>query len=412
MHSAPVPQDVHPQLYQAAGVGAPPGPQWGVPGPAPVPQGPGPTPPTQDWNNRRLAEIQHPQPQPQPPNPYEHREPSIRPPPPPRQQHSPRQEQMMQYRDQNRHTPIRRPTTPPALNNITPSSYSGSQGLPQPPPVTQTSAPNRITNPNYGAPNTGVGLPPTAVHGGPGPMPPYGRGNSPPPEIRPLADDRPPSPGPNYPPPQFGHHPNSSLPGGIAAGAPPPTAAAAAEAAAARERNDQPLASFKHRLDPDEDYKINHKIPANLETRNRLENHHHRRPSPPDRKPSPRGRQTPPRGRQPSPPRHRRGSSEARLEDQRQANENYHPSEAAHHPPTLPSMLQQQPPPQHEHLPPIGENGRDDRREAYEPASRKIEINEDYDDEDNDEKRIGGSGGRNSPQRSIMNGQPKIEAQG
>lgn len=414
-HSAPVPQDVHPQLYQAAGVGAPPGPQWGASGPAPAPQGPGAAAPGsgQDWN-RRLAEIQHPQPQPQPPNPYEHRDP-IRPPPPPRQI-SPRQEHMMQYREQHRHTPVRRATPPPNLNHITPSSYPGPQGLPQPPPpATQTSAPNRITNPNYGAPpntSSNIGPPSNVVHAAPGPMPPYGRGNSPPPEIRPLADDRAPSPGPNYPHQHYQHHPTSSQPGGIAAGAPPPLEAiVAAEAAAMRERNDKPLTGYKHRLDPDEDYKLNHKIPANGGSRSRLENHHHRRPSPPDRKPSPRGRPSSPRGRQPSPPiRHRRGSSEARLEDQRLANENYHPSEAAHHPPTLPSMLQQ-PPPQHDHLPPMSETVRDDRQDVYESASRKMEINEDYDDEENDDKRAGGSGGRNSPQRNILNGQPKIEAQ-
>ncbi|MCJ1267451.1 hypothetical protein MMC22_007336 [Lobaria immixta] len=417
-HSAPVPQDVHPQLYQAAGVGAPPGPQWGAPGPAPVQQGPGPTATgsNQDWG-RRLAEIQHPQPQPQPPNPYDQRE-AIRPPPAPRQI-SPRQEQMMQYREQHRHTPVRRATPPPNLNHIAPSSYSGPQGLPQPPPqVSQPPAQNRITNPNYG-PSSSVGLPPSGGHGAPpGPMPPYGRGNSPPPEIRPLADDRAPSPGPNYSHQQhYQHQPNPSQSGGIAAGAPPPTAAlaaaeAAAAAAAAREREDRPTAGFKRMHDAEDDFIKGHKLLANGESRTRLGDHHHRRPSPPDRKPSPpRGRPSPPHVRQPSPPvRRRQGSSEARLEDQRRADENYHPSEAAHHPATLPSM-HQQPPPPHEHLPPMVENGRDDRREVYEPASRKMDVNEDYDDEEDDDKRAGGSGGRNSPQRINMNGPPKSESQ-
>ena len=47
----------------------------------------------------------------------------------------------------------------------------------------------------------------------------------------------------------------------------------------------------------------------------------------------------------------------------------------------------------------------------YEPASRKMDVNEDYDDEDEDDKRLGGSGGRNSPQRTSMNGPLKSEPQ-
>ncbi len=408
-HSAPAPRDVHPQLYQAAGVGAPPGPQWGAPGPASVPPGAGPTPSgpsSQDWSRHHLAEIQHPQPQPQPPNPYDRPRDPIRPPPPPRQI-SPRSEQMMQYRDQNRHTPVRRSTPPPTLNHMPPSSYSGPQGLPQPPPpASQAPAPNRISNPNYGAPNAGVAHAPSGGHGGPG-LPPHGRGNSPPPEIRPLADDRGPSPGPSYSHHHY-HHSTPSQTGGIAAGAPPPVAAlAAAEAAAARERDDRPLTGFKRMHEPDDDYKVPHKIPANGDSRSRLENFHHRRASP-DSKPS-RGRPSPPRIRQASPPgRDRRGSSEARLEDQRRPDENYHPSEAAHHPQTLPSMLPQQPPP-HEHLPAMGEHGRDNRRDFYEAASRDIDLEENYDSEAEEGKVSGGSGGRNSPQRNMMNGQTKVE---
>ena len=418
---APVPQDVHPQQYQAAGVGAPPGPQWGVPGPGSMPQVPGPAPPgpAHDWN-RRLAEIQQPQPQPQPPNPYDQRE-SIRAPLPQRQM-SPRQEQMRQYQEPRLHTPVRRPSPPPIVTHPGSGSYSGQQGLPQPlgPPAPQTSAPNRITNPNYGAPSGSVGPPPNGGHGGPGPIPPYGRGNSPPPEIRPIAEDRPPSPGPSYPHPHHYHPAPPSQPGGIAAGAPPPVAAlAAAEAAARSEREERPLSGFKRMHDPEDDYKGMHKVPANGETRSRMDDHIYRRPSPPpDRKPSPRQRLSPPRGRQPpSPIRHPRESSEARHEDQRRADENYHPSEAAHHPPTLPSMHQQPQPPAHvqvqEHLPTINDTGRDERnRETYEAAARKMDVDEDYDDEGDDEKRLGGSGGRNSPQRGMMAGQTKIEAQG
>ncbi|KAL9038492.1 MAG: hypothetical protein Q9214_005257 [Letrouitia sp. 1 TL-2023] len=399
---APVPQDIHPQQYQAAGVGAPPRPQWSVGGPAQT-QGPGPAPagPPHDWN-RRLAEIQHPQPQPQQSMPYDQRERG----PPPRQL-SPRIEQI-RYQEQHRHTPVRRPSPPSNLNHVAPNAYSAQQGLPQPqasaPPPT---GPNRINNPNYTAPNTSIIHNHGGNHGPPGPMPPYGRGNSPPPEIRPITDDRPPSPGPSYGHQQYQHHPNPSQPGILAAGAPPPREALAAAEAAARDRDDRPT-SLKRPYEPDDDYKMMHKNPANGDSRGRLESLHHRRPSPPDRKPSP-GRRgpSPARGRQSTPPsRHRRGSSEARHENQRRADENYHPSEAAHHPPALPSMHHQQSQP--EHRQPLTETNRDDRRD-YEPAARKVEVDEDYDDEVEDEKRAGGSGGRGSPQRGMVNGQAKAE---
>ncbi|KAI4220562.1 MAG: hypothetical protein L6R36_007533 [Xanthoria steineri] len=394
----PAPQDVHPQQYQAAGVGAPPGPQWGVPGPAPMPQGPAPAPagPPHDWN-RRLADIQHPQPQPQISNPYEHRDRG----PPPARQPSPRLEQV-RYQDQQRHTPIRRPSPTQNLGHMSSTPYPGPQGLPQPQiPAPQPPAPSRINNTSYGAPSSAMMHAQPSTHGPPGPMPPYGRGNSPPPEIRPITDDRPPSPGPSYGHGQYQHHPNPSQPGILTAGAPPPREALAAAEAAARE--ERPPTGFKRSYEPEDDYKFSHKTPANDETRSRVESHRHRRPSPPDRKPSPPRRgPSPPRGRQPSPPvPHPRNASEVRHEEQRRADESYHPSEAAHHPPTLPSM-QQQPPA--DHHPASAESARDERRETFEAAARKMEVDEDYDDE-----AEGGSGGRNSPQRGMMNAQPKTE---
>ena len=388
-HSVPVPQDVHPQQYQAAGVGAPPGVQWGMGAPAAGPPGQGPTPPApvNDWNSR-LAAIDHPQQR--PPSLYDQRDPI-------RQPLSPRQQQRRQYEEQHRHTPVRRPSPPSNVNHISSVSYPTSQGLPQPAPLQPQPVPTRITNPNYPAPNSGIG-PSNGYPSGPGPIPPTGRGNSPIPEIRPIADDRAPSPNPGYPHQQYQPHPNLSNTGGIAGGAPPPTAAlAAAEAAAAavtRDRDERPSGGYKRMVDPEDDYKLSHKKPANGEIRSRLDDHLYRRNSPTERPSSPRER-------------HRRSSSEIRREDQRRVNENYHPSEAAHHPTTL-SSLHQQPEP----LPPSVEASRDNQREPYEPAARKMEVDEDYDDEGEDEKRMVGSGGRNSPQRGLMNGQPKSEPQG
>lgn len=421
--NAPVPQDVHPQQYQAAGVGAPPGPQWGVPsGPTSVLHGTAPTSngSAPDWS-RRLADIPNPtQPPAQPANIYDQREP-LRAPLSQRQM-SPRQEQMRQYQEQHRHTPIRRPSPPPHMNHNGPITYSAPQALPQPQPSIPQPLPNRIPNPNYGAPDANLRLAtsvPTSGPVGPGPRAPYGRGDSPPPEIRPIAEPRPASPGLSYPQQQYQHHPNTSQAVGIAAGAPPPMAALAAAEAAARESHDRPIIGFKRGHESDEEYKVPNKHPTNGENRSRLEDIRHRRPSPPDRKASPRPRQVSPRGRPQSPPygrpaspppsRHSRSSSAARRDEQRRADENYHPSEAAHHPQTLPSMQPQQPPPVEPPQTPASETGRDERRETYEAAARKMEVDEDYDDDGEDQKR---KEERNSPQHSQVNGQPpKVEIQ-
>ncbi|KAI9697270.1 MAG: hypothetical protein M1836_004834 [Candelina mexicana] len=401
--SAPLPQDVHPQMYQAAGVGGPPGPQWGATAPPSGPPGPPPAPPgpNHDWN-RRLAEIQ--QPQPQPPNPYDQRD-GIRPPPPPRQP-SPRQEQMRQYQEQHRHTPVRRGLSPsPKIHHSAPNPYGGPQGLPQPPPPPppqsqplQTQPPqNRITNPNYGHTPAHIPQPTSAGPNGtgaPGPLPPYGRGNSPPPEVRPIIDDRAPSPGSTYQHQHYQHHPNPSQPGGIASGAPPPAAALAAAEAAARDRDDRPPSALK-RMREWEDETVPMKKPANDENRVRLDDHRHHRLSPPDRRNSPHDL-------------HGRSPSEVRRNDDlRRVAEKYHPSAAAHHPPSVPVMERQH------HLQPLPEAPKDERREQHEPAARKMDVDEDYDDDGDEVKREIPHGQDHSPRNghSIVNGQPKSEPQ-
>lgn len=411
-HAAPVPQDVHPQQYQAAGVGAPPGPQWGAPGPAPGPHGHVQpiAAPVSDWN-RQLAAIETPQ-RP-PPAPYDQRD-AMRPLPPPRPQ-SPRVDQL-RYSD--RHTPGRRPSPSPNMNHIAPNSYPGPPGLPQPAPLQPPpAAPTRITNPNYGAPNAGIAPPPpNGGHAAPNSNPPYGRGNSPPPEIRPLVEDRPSSPG--YPRHPYHHQSNNSQTGGIAAGAPPPVAALAAAEAAARDNKDDRLGvGVKRSMDVDDDYKMANKKPANGDTtRGRHEEHYYSQASPVGGPSSPRDRA------------HPRSASELQRDDQRRtADDNYHPSQAAHHPPTLPSLhphpepqppvqaLPPPPPPQPQHLPPMVEPPppppRTEPRDL-EPAIRKVELDDDYNDDGEDEKRLGGSsGGRSSPPRSLLNGPTKMESQ-
>ena len=410
--NAPVPQDVHPQQYQAAGVGAPPGPQWGVPAPVLHGSNPSQNGSVPEWN-RRLADIPNPPP-PQPPSLYDQREP-LRGPPSQRQM-SPRQDQMRQFQEPHRHTPLRRGTPPPPVNHGSAMTYSTPQALPQPQPsIPPQPAPNRIPNPNYVAAETGLRLATNNAPVAPGPRAPYGRGDSPPPEIKPIAEPRPVSPGPSYPQQHYQqHHPNTSQSVGIAAGAPPPAAALAAAEAAAREHHDRPIAGFKRGHESDDDYKFPNKHPANGESRSRLDDYHHRRHSPPERYSSPGLKRSPPSGRPQSPygrpasppiSRHSRSSSAARREDRRRADETYHPSEAAHHPPTLPSMNQAPvEPPQT----PASEVGREERRDTYEAAARKMEVDEDYDEEGEDQKR---KEERNSPQHNGVNGPPKVEVQ-
>lgn len=193
----------------------------------------------------------------------------------------------------------------------------------------------------------------------------------------------------------------------------------AAAEAAARERDDRPPTGFKRAHESDEEQMAPIKHAANGETRSRLEDHHHRRPSPPDRKASPRQMPisprdmvSPPRGRVVTPPRrHSRSSSGARREEQRRADENYHPSEAAHHPPTLPMVPPPAQAPNEAPPTPASDVGRDERKEAYEAAARKMDVDEDYDDDPEDEKRKSGSGGRSSPLRGSATGPANVESE-
>ncbi|KAI9792447.1 MAG: hypothetical protein M1816_002331 [Peltula sp. TS41687] len=409
-NSAPLPQDVHPQAYQAPGVGGPPRPQWGnPPGPTPPVQAPPPHPSSTngEWG-QRLAEIQHPPPLtagPPPPNPYGEKD-AIRPPPP--RQPSPRQEQLRHY---ERPAPSRRPMSPsPRVTHAAPGPYPPPSGLPQhgplPHPPASQPPPSRIPNPNYGAPTPNI-LPPAnlgpsnAGPPGPGPMPPYSR-NSPPPEVRPLVEDKVSSPTSGHPHQGYQHQP-----GGIAGGAPPPEAALVAAEAAARDRNDRTPSVKRMREWSDENGSV--KKIASDENRVRVDDHHHRRPSPSN------NQLTSPQDL------HGRSPSEARrADDQRRPDEGYHPPEGPHRPPSLPSMNHGPYPPMSQGPPPPKE---EQRRDDHEPAARKVDVDEDYDDDAEDDKRHVMSAGRQGPERTspssangmhggnnIMNGMNKAEA--
>lgn len=417
-NSAPLPQDVHPQAYQPAAVNGPPGPQWGA-APPHAQQGP-PTNPF-DYDRNRMAAMQAGQPsQPVPGGqlpPYDHRDGGRQGVPPPPRPGSPRQEPM-RYQEPPRSQPTPRRGSPsPRTHSAAPNMYQGPQPPPQGQPSQQPShqqPPHRITNPNYG-PHV-PSAPPAAINGPPG-QGPYGRMPSPGPEsrpipeVRPLVENRPPSAGSQYPPQTYQHHANPAGPPGIAGGAPAPAAALAAAEAAQREREERtPSAAPKRSYREWEDGNgADQKPPSGDEKRPRLDDGYGRRPSPSPRPRSPMRRYSP--------------APELRHLDERRMNDGYHPSEAAHHPPSLPAMHQGTPqPPQP--FPNINDAIKDERKDFgpppppstsvppqstpqpppppqqhHEAAARKMEVDEDYDDEGEDEKRPAPrvSSERNSP---------------
>lgn len=228
-----------------------------------------------------------------------------------------------------------------------------------PPPIQshQQQAPlNRITNPNFEgqtipAPSPNVG--PPIIHN---PLPPYARTASAGPEVRPIMENRPPSPRSvfphhNQPKPLFRpHHPDPGAPSGIASGAPAPASALAAAEAAARDRDDRPASVIpikRHREWEDREDESIHKKNATEETRARLDDPYQGRRSPAlPITPHEREKVGPSRMSAilSGPPSVPKSSPDGgrRAEEVRLANENYRPSEVAHHPAPLNTILQQE----------------------------------------------------------------------
>lgn len=429
--SAPAPQDVHPQAYQPASINGPAAPQWGAPQPQQPPHGPAPPAlGAPEWN-RPLAQIRDPGLPPQQLNPYDQRE-GIRPPAQHGAQRPPsplKQEPMRPYQEPSRPPTngpgpsgptgppgppppggMRRGLSPsPKTHHVAPSPYhppppqltpqasqaqphlpphqqqqpqQQQQGPPPPPPS------NRIPNPNYGAQaNNGPPPPPPPPIGLNGPSsqgpPPYGRIGSPAPEVRPIVENRPGSPRAGYP--GAYHHPDPSSASGIAAGAPAPASALAAAEQAARDREDRPPTAPPKRHREWEDNEHPHpKPPTNDEKRQKLDEPHSRRPSPPHRMSSP---QVPRHSPQDGP-------------DPRRFNDGYHPSEAAHHPPSLPPINATQA------LPRVSETPKQERTEHHEPAARHMEVDENYDDDGEEAKPSAAKSERSSPRNAPTNGAP------
>ncbi|KAJ5974475.1 hypothetical protein N7481_011685 [Penicillium waksmanii] len=419
---APQPQDVHPQAYQAPGVGQPPAPQWGAPAPVgPPAQAPAPPRQIADWN-RGINDL------------------ASQGPAPPRPMALTSATQSVPLALSLRQALVRSPVVlspillvaqvtrpnwavrllilhntclklqmlPPSGHERAPSggfppggswastscspcccrSSSGSQWRPSP------HLPLLLLVPlGHLLLITAPSLPPlrSALFG-----------KSDPPHLARATLTNTPAP----------PAPNST---GIASGAPAPASAAAAAAAAeaaARERGeDRPASAMKRGREWEGESGPVKKL-ASDENRARLDDQNSRRPSPPAHLPSPSEMQ-------------RRSSSEARREDARRANENYHPSEAAHHPPTLPS-IQNMPPPRFEwsqpsshergrcsrlqRTPPREEAPRPEAPASHEPPARKMDVDEDYDDDADEEKKAvaapkGSPNGENAA-NGTSNGRP------
>lgn len=403
---APQPADVHPQAYQAAGPSGPVGPQWG--GSAQQPPAGGPPQAPAGAGDNWAGRLSNVNPPPQPPNPYENRgEPFRGPPPPPQRQPSPPQDQQMRQGGY----PEPRGAVPPGPSRRGPSPAPAGHQYGQPPPPPPSQGPNlgdrRVANPNWGGPPpSSAGPPSNSANGANTPSngaAPFRPTSSPRGEIRPH-DNRMPSPKTAYPqhpgassyPP---HHPEGPPPS-VPENGPPP---GAGPDAAVQRPDDRPPSVGPKRMREWEEESVAKKQ-ANEENRARLDDMRHRRPS------------TPPRDA------YRRNSNEARRSDEqrrpeepkkeeaRPQNDSYYPSEAAHHPQNHSISSNQLPPMQPGNLAPGGPQDKTqpgpptkEERPASEQAStvvaplsaeperaaRKMDVDEDYDDSPEEDKKTG-----------------------
>jgi len=268
------------------------------------------------------------------------------------------------------------------------------------------------------------------------------RTNSPRGDPRPVHDSRMPSPKSAYPQHQqpYPPHPDVGHPGAMESGPPPPPPPPQGMPNDTMHREHERPASVGPKRMREWEDEQSVKKPASEENRARMDNIHHRRPSTPPREPFRRNseeqarrfedhrRMDDPRRmedqRRPDDP--RRMDEMRRAEEQRHPNDSYHPSEAAHHPPahSMPNHLppmQQGPSPMQGIMHESSANGagpkdyppEDRSRMEHGPspppphptaineperAARKMDVDEDYDDSGEDEKKAGiGSGGASGP---------------
>ncbi|KAI1269622.1 hypothetical protein F5Y18DRAFT_370800 [Xylariaceae sp. FL1019] len=409
-----IPTDVHPQSYGAQGPQAP---SWSGSGPGPIgqssnPGGPRapPGPAAANGWGQRTSDLNPPQ----PPNPYDQRDSFRGPAPPLPRQPSPRAE-MRPYGEPNRPgpAPIRRGPSP------CPAPPYG-----QPPPAgppQQAPPPARVLNPMYTPTPSSTGPGNGPPNGGPPPpphnmMPPYRPGSPRSEQARPMHDNRMPSPKSAYPQhqPPYAHHQDAVMENNGPLSLKGPFGPE-------MHRDERPPSVAPKRMREWED-EPSIKKPANEETRSRMQDVGHRRPSPtPPREGHPYRRS--PEGHRFNDPRRleedqrradeqRRAEELRRPDEQRHGNDVYHPSEAAHHPQIhmppnhLPPMQSgPSPMPGIMHEPPLPspaakEYSQEDRPRLEHPpapalpreperAARKMDVDEDYDDSGEEEKKTG-----------------------
>lgn len=389
--AAPQPADVHPHAYQAAG---PVGPQWGgstqqqnVGQPQPADPRSGET-----WAGR-LSNVNPPS---QPQNSYDGRGEHFRAPPaPPLRQPSPMAQDPHArgpYADPQRGAPPRRGHSPPP-----PSLQYGG---PPPPPPPPSQAPQRVMNPHYRLTPSATEPVPNGANGHPPPngMPPFRATNSPRPDGRHHHDSRMSSPRSGYgphqaPPPHYPHHPEVGAPSNPENGPPLPPPVGEGP------RIDERPASVASKRMREWEEETPVKKQASEENRARLEDTRPQRASTPPQepfsRPSPETRRTDEPRRIEEP---RRPEETRRTEEPRE----YHPSEAAHHPQThsvgvahLPAMQtptaeksavdatpgEERPPAEQASGPPSVPPAEQER------AARKMEVDEDYDDSGDEDKK-------------------------
>ena len=424
---APLPQDVHPQAYQPQ-MNGPPGPGWigGPPGhtsqrtPAPAP----------DYTNHLNAIQANPQQGGQPLQPYDQNAPRPQNLPGPPRPQSPRQEPPRHFADPARGPqPPRRMSPSPKSRNAGPHYPGGQPSHPQheQPPH----QPHRIANPNYGPqpPN------PLGPHGAPPPPGPpqhgYGR-TTPPSDNRPPMEHRPNSTGANLQQP-YHHRPTSSLPPPGSMGPGPQQGLGPMEPRDREEANRTPIPPPKRHREWEEDgSKSDEKRQRMDEHMPRMSGVHDRGPTPP----GPRGPPPPPQsqhGPPPPPPgREQQADEQGRRMPGPGSGEGpspggYHGHDGAHHPPPPPppQSSQQQgpppppPPPNREQQAPqrspprsgfTGDRGSSSTERERpikdspptEGVARKMEVDEDYDDEGEDDKRgVNGVEKRESEEKMV-----------
>jgi len=314
---------------------------------------------------------------------------------PPRAPSPPRHEPPRQYQDSQ---PQRPPPPPHRGLSTSPKGpqpgpapfHQGPLHHPQQLPPQHASSQQGPLEPSrsaYGpqssnAASSSNGMPGSASHT---PLPPYPRQPELQPEIRPLVNH--PAPSSSGPRTPFEHHPHAAP--SIASGAPPPSSAQTAADAAARERDERPGSTAPpKRVREWDDDPAGLKKPSTEEARSRLDEIKMHRPSPPDKM------ATPPN----------RSPSELRRMDDQRPTSAYRPSEATHHVPALPSMHSMTQPspsasviPQDEQRAPPPLPSAPQPPPVYEPAARKMEVDENYDDSGDDRSATKQESQRNSP---------------